>query len=296
MTAQEVQQYCTALTKSSGSNFYYSFLFLPRERREAMYALYAFCREVDSVVDEPIPGVDPRERLVFWRTALQALYDDAVDQERASPGGAVMTCLADHIRRFGLPRAYFDDIITGVEMDLSVDRYATFKDLYSYCYLVASVVGLVCLKIFGAAAPESEAYAINLGVAFQLTNILRDVKSDAARGRIYLPIEDLERFQVTEREILGSVYTPAFRKLMEFEYQRAKDYYRMAKAALTKTDRQALLPAEIMSAIYQAILERISACDYQVYNRRITLPPLRRLIIAVQVWLDGRLKDRMSIF
>ena len=248
-----------------------------------MYALYAFCREVDSIVDEPIPGTDPRERLARWRTELNTLYH-SIEQGSTSHTGPVMTCLADHIRRFRLPRAYFEDIIEGVEADLTTYRYATFKDLYTYCYLVASVVGLACLKIFGAAAPESETYAINLGVAFQLTNILRDIKSDAARGRIYLPTEDLEQFQVTDREILGGVYTPAFRRLMEFEGRRAEDYYRLAKAALTKTDRQALLPAEIMSAIYQAILARISASDYQVFSGRITISPLRRLTIAIQVW------------
>jgi 15-cis-phytoene synthase len=291
MTAQQAQEYCRSLTKSSGSNFYYSFLFLPREQRDAMYAVYAFCREVDGIVDEPVPGTDPREHLARWRMVLKALYD-SIDQDRAIDGGAVTTCLANHIRRFKLPRIYFEEIIRGVEMDLTVTRYGTFKDLYSYCYLVASVVGLICLKIFGARAPESETYAINLGVAFQLTNILRDVQSDAARGRIYLPLEDLQQFQVTEQEILENTYSPAFRKLMAFEYQRAKDYYGLAQTALTETDRQALLPAEIMNAIYRAVLEQISALDYRVFDHRIRVSPLRRVTIAMQLWLKTRAKRR----
>jgi phytoene synthase len=289
MTSWEAQQYCTTLTKRSGSNFYYSFLFLPRERREAMYTVYAFCREVDSAVDDPAPGSDPRASLARWRADLAAIYgpDRSPPTDPVSP---VMPCLADHIRRLSIPQEYFDDIIAGVEMDLTVNRYATFQDLYTYCYRVASAVGLVCLKIFGAHAPESHAYAVNLGIAFQLTNILRDVKSDGASGRIYLPQEDLARFGYTEQEMLAGAYTPAFIKLMEFECLRARDYYRRAAAALSDGDRRALLPAEIMRAIYHTILDRIEASRYQVFVRRITLSPPRRLAVALKAWLACRLR------
>ena len=287
MTAQEGQQYCTALTKGSGSNFYYSFLFLPKKRREAMYAVYAFCREVDSIVDEPIAGSDPREALACRRAELARIY-------RSSPtlpqdfGLPIMACLAEHIRRFEIPQAYFDEIISGVEMDLSVHRYETFKELSVYCSRVASAVGLVCLKIFGALRPESEAYAINLGLAFQLTNILRDVKSDAARERIYLPQEDLNRFRVSEQEILDNMYSSRFRELMAFECRRAHDYYRRAEASLAPTERPMLLPAEIMRGIYQLILRRIEALQYQVFGERITLPASRRIAVALKVWYAGR--------
>jgi 15-cis-phytoene synthase len=202
----------------------------------------------------------------------------------------VLTCLESHIRRLDIPREYFDDIIAGVEMDLTITRYATFRDLYQYCYRVASVVGLICLKIFGARAPEAQAYAVNLGVAFQLTNILRDLKADGARGRIYLPGEDLERFGYAERDLLAGAYTPGFIRLMEFECGRAQEYYRAAEAALPEADRRALLPAEIMRAIYHTILERIEGAQYQVFARRITLSAPHRLAVALRAWLACRFK------
>jgi phytoene synthase len=287
MTSKEAQRYCTALTKRSGSNFYYSFLFLPQARREAMHAVYAFCREVDSAVDDPAPGTDPRASLTRWRADLAAIYrpDEPLHDAGVSP---VMFCLSDHIRRLGIPQEYFDEIINGVEMDLAITRYATFQDLYTYCYRVASVVGLTCLKIFGARAPESQDYAVKLGIAFQLTNILRDIGPDGARGRIYVPQEDLARFGHSEDAILARAYTPAFISLMEFQCRRAQDYYRTAEAALPEADRHALLPAEIMRAIYHTILERIEAARYQVFSRRITLSPPRRLAIALQTWWVGR--------
>jgi 15-cis-phytoene synthase len=285
MTRREAQRYCTSLTRRSGSNFYYSFLFLPKARREAMYALYAFCREVDSTVDEATPGSDPQTRLNLYRAEMDTLYSaNGMTSPLVSP---VMICLAAHIQRFRIPQAYFKDIISGVEMDLSVFRYQTFQDLQTYCYRVASAVGLICLKIFGAVRPESETYAINLGIAFQLTNILRDIKTDAARGRIYLPQEDLKCFKVTEEQILAGTDGPAFRRLMAFECGRAHDFYRLAREALTTTDRRVLLPAEIMRAIYARILEKIESADYQVFRQRITVAPSRRLAIALTMWLTN---------
>lgn len=286
MTSTEAQRYCTALTKRSGSNFYYSFLFLPQERREAMHAVYAFCREVDSAVDDPAPGTDPRASLTRWRAGLAAVYrpDEPLHDAGVSP---VMFCLSDHIRRLGIPQEYFDEIINGVEMDLTVTRYATFQDLYTYCYRVASVVGLTCLKIFGANAPESKDYAVKLGLAFQLTNILRDIGPDGERGRIYVPQEDLARFGYSEEALLARAYTPAFISLMEFQCRRAQDYYRAAESALPEADRHALLPAEIMRAIYYKILHGIEANRYQVFTRRITLSPPHRLAVALKTWLAG---------
>ncbi len=296
MTSQEAQAYCTTLAKRSGSNFYYSFFFLPPDRRDAMHAVYAFCKEVDSVVDEPAPGSNPHERLARWREELASLYrtERSTAASPAPPLSPVMTCLAGHVRRLGIPREYFDDIIAGVEMDLTINRYATFHDLYQYCYRVASAVGLACLKIFGARTPEAQTYAINLGVAFQLTNILRDLKPDGARGRIYLPMEDLTRFGYGEQDLLASAYTPAFVNLMEFECRRAQEYYWAAEAALPEADRRSLVPAEIMRAIYHTILERIEACRYRVFSRRITLSPPHRLAVALKAWLTCRLSGRHS--
>lgn len=289
MTSQEAQQYCTDLARRSRSNFYYSFFFLPQERRDAMHAVYAFCREVDSVVDDPAPGSDPRTHLARWRADVAALYraDGAAWVNSLNP---VIVCLADHIRRLGIPQEYFDEIISGVEMDLAITRYATFHDLYQYCYRVASVVGLVCLKIFGARAPEAQTYAVNLGVAFQLTNILRDLKPDGARGRIYLPVEDLARVGYGEQDLLAGVYTPEFIRLMEFQCRRAQEYYHAAEAALPASDRRALLPAEIMRAIYHTILQRIESSRYEVFTHRITLSPPRRLAVALKTWLACRLR------
>lgn len=289
MTSQEAQQYCTDLARRSRSNFYYSFFFLPQERRDAMHAVYAFCREVDSVVDDPAPGSDPRMHLARWRTDVAALYraDGAARVNSLNP---VIVCLADHIRRLGIPQEYFDEIISGVEMDLAITRYATFHDLYQYCYRVASVVGLVCLKIFGARALEAQTYAVNLGVAFQLTNILRDLKVDGERGRIYLPVEDLARFGYGEQDLLAGVYTPEFISLMEFQCRRAQEYYHTAEAALPESDRRVLLPAEIMRAIYHTILQRIEASRYEVFTHRITLSPPRRLAVALKTWIACRLR------
>lgn len=289
MTTREAQAYCTRLTKESGSSFYYSFLFLPRERREAMYALYAFCRDVDSAVDDPRPGSDPQAYLARWRSALAIVYTNSPPPagEDFSP---VLICLAHHIRRFDLPRVYFEEIIAGVEMDLTATRYATFEDLYTYCYRVASVVGLICLRIFGARAAESETYAVNLGLAFQLTNILRDVGADAARGRIYLPLEDLARFAVYEHEILAGRYNDAFSRLMDFECGRARAYYDRAEKALPESDRRALVPAEIMRAIYRTILGRIEASGHQIFSGHITLSAGHRLAIALRAWMAAYLK------
>jgi len=293
MTSQDAQQYCTDLTQQSGSNFYYSFFFLPKARRNAMHAVYAFCREVDGVVDEPVPGSDPRVHLARWRADIASLYQPNSGHAQPNSGHApasnpIIICLADHVRRLNIPQDYFNEIITGVEMDLTITRYTTFDELYQYCYRVASVVGLICLQIFGAHRPESQTYAVNLGIAFQLTNILRDIKGDGERGRIYLPQEDLARFGYSEQDLLAGAATPAFRHLMEFECRRAQEYYRAAEAALPESDQRALLPAEIMRAIYHTILERIEASRDDVLTRRITLSPSRRVVVALHAWLASQ--------
>jgi phytoene synthase len=285
MTPEQAQAYCTAVTKRSGSNFAYSFLFLPPERREAMYTVYAFCREVDSAVDDPQPGSDPAAALARWRAELAAAFEGA-------PTHPVTISLAGHARRLHIPQAYFEDLIMGVEMDLTTTRYATFEELYTYCYRVASVVGLICLRVFGTGASGAADYAVNLGLAFQLTNILRDIATDANRGRIYLPQEDLARFGCPEKDLLTRNSSPAFLELMRFECARARDYYhkaRQAVEALPAADRRALTVAEIMRGVYARILDRIEAAQYQVFGPRITLAPTHRLAIAAGVWLRSRL-------
>ena len=284
MTPGEAQRYCTHLTKRSGSNFYYSFLFLPRARREAMYTVYAFCKEVDNAVDEPPPGTDPRQQLDLWRRELAAAY-------RGSPTFPVTRSLAEHVRRLSIPQTYFEELIKGVEMDLTVTRYASFDALSLYCYRVASVVGLICLHIFGTTSPRAQDYAVNLGMAFQLTNILRDLKTDAERGRIYVPQEDLSRFGYTEHDLARHTYNLAFADLMRFEAERAREYYAKAERALhalPRNERHALTVAEIMRAVYSRILQRIQASEFRVFEQRVTLSTRHRLMVAAAVWLRSR--------
>jgi phytoene synthase len=285
MTLPEAQAYCTALTKQSGSNFYYSFLFLPRRKREAMYTIYAFCKQVDSAVDDPPGGSNPQEELGRWRNELEAAY-------HGQPTFPVTISLAAHVRTLGIPQQYFKELINGVEMDLLQARYATFQDLSLYCYRVASVVGLICLHIFGATSPRAQDYAVNLGMAFQLTNILRDLGTDADRNRIYLPREDLVKFQYPEEDLLKRTHSQPFRQLMTFQATRTRLYYDKARAALLslpKQEQRALTVAEIMRGVYVRILDRIERDDFHVFGPRVSLSTPYRLAIALGVWLRARL-------
>lgn len=287
MTPADAQAYCTALTKQSGSNFYYSFFFLPQARRDAMYTVYAFCREVDNAVDDAPAGSDPQQAIAQWRDELAAAY-------RGTPTHPVTISLARHARELAIPQEYFAELISGMEMDLTTLRYKTFDELSRYCYRAASVVGLICLHVFGTRSSLARDYAIDLGMAFQLTNILRDLGSDADRGRIYLPQDELARFGCGEEDMLRKSYTPAFRELMRFQTERAKSYYDKANQAIRKmpkADRQALTPAEIMRGVYSRILDRIIASDYQVFGPRITVSPAHRLVIAAGIWLSSRLRS-----
>ena len=284
MTVSDAQAYCTAYTKKSGSNFYYSFLFLPKSKREAMYTVYAFCKAVDSAVDEPTAGSNPKDELKRWREEVEAVYSGA-------PTTPIMVSLAHHVKTLGIPKAYFEELIKGVEMDLSNNRYVTFDELSLYCYRVASVVGLICLHVFGVTSARAQDYAVALGMAFQLTNILRDVGTDAAEGRIYLPQDDLRKWNHPEKAILNRSYSPEFHALMEYEASRAHHYYKRADAALmglSASERRALTVAEIMRGIYSRILERIERSNYQVFGPRISLTTTQRVVIALRVWIRSR--------
>ncbi|HEX6726728.1 MAG TPA: presqualene diphosphate synthase HpnD [Nitrospira sp.] len=284
MTVSDAQAYCTAYTKNSGSNFYYSFLFLPKAKRHAMYTIYAFCKAVDSAVDEPATGSNPKDELKRWREELEAVYS-------GTPTIPIMVSLAHHVKTLGIPKAYFEELIKGVEMDLLNNRYVTFDELSLYCYRVASVVGLICLHIFGVTSARAQDYAVALGMAFQLTNILRDVGSDAAERRVYLPLDDLQKWNYPEKAMLNRSYSPEFRALMEYEASRAHHYYKRADAALKGLpphERRALTVAEIMRGIYSRILERIERSNYQVFGPRISLTTTQRLMIALRVWLRSR--------
>jgi phytoene synthase len=278
-----------SLTRASRSNFYYAFLFLPRAQRQALYSVYAFCRITDDLVDETAApagvmpgGTSPIDRLKAWRAELDACF-------RGEPSHPVTVRLAETILAFRIPHGYFEELLDGVEMDLTKSRYATFAELQQYCHRVAGVVGLMCIQIFGYRHPDTRCYAERLGTAFQLTNILRDLGTDADRGRIYLPQEDLERFGVAEADLLNRRKSPAFDALMRFEVGRARHSYAAAEAALPPEDRPNMLAAEIMGTIYARILDRIEAADYDVFSRRIRLTDAHRLWLAARCWAGHRL-------
>jgi len=275
MTADE---YCRQKAASSGSSFYYSFLFLPPERRRAITALYAFCREVDDVVDE---GVDPQvaaAKLSWWRAEVANLF-------AGRPQHPVTRALQPHLESFAITAERLNQIIDGMEMDLRQTRYLDWRALERYCYHVASVVGLLAAGIFGYRDARTLEYAKNLGIAFQLTNIIRDVGEDARKNRVYLPVEDLQRFGVPAADILQAKETPAFRSLMEFQAERARGYYQSAMSALPLEDRRAQRPGLIMAAIYRTLLDEIQREGFQVLTRRTSLTPLREFWIAWRTWV-----------
>ena len=271
-------QYCESKAAKSGSSFYYSFRLLPPERRRAITALYAFCREVDDVVDEVHdPGV-ARAKLAWWRTEVAAVYEGA-------PQHPVAQALVPVVRAYRLPREHFDAVIDGMAMDLAQQRYADFADLERYCHRVAGVVGLMSAEIFGYEEASTAGFARDLGIAFQLTNIVRDVGEDARRGRIYLPQEDLARFGVSASAVLRAREEPGFRELMAFEVERARAWYDRAMGQLAPRDRKAQRASLAMAAIYRALLDEIARDGYRVLDRRTSLTPLRKLWIA---WRTAR--------
>jgi phytoene synthase len=271
-------EYCRQKAASSGSSFYYSFLFLPSERRRAITALYAFCREVDDVVDE---GMDPQvaaAKLAWWRAEVANLF--------AGKAQHPVTQALDPFRdRFSIDQKKLGEIIDGMEMDLRQTRYLDWAGLERYCYRVASVVGLLAAGIFGYRDARTLDYARNLGIAFQLTNIIRDVGEDARKNRVYLPVEDLQRFGVPAADILQAKETPAFRSLMEFQAERARGFYQSAMSALPPEDRRAQRPGLIMAAIYRTLLDEIQRGGFHVLTQRTSLTPLRKFWIAWRTWV-----------
>jgi phytoene synthase len=269
--------YCQDKAAKSGSSFYYSFMFLPAERRQAITALYAFCREVDDVVDECHDLTLAQTKLEWWRQEVGRVYS-------GTPTHPVGHALKDVLQRFRLPQEQLLEIIDGMAMDLSQTRYLDFKGLQLYCYRVASVVGLLAAEIFGYQDRQTLKYAHDLGLAFQLTNIIRDVGEDARRGRIYLPVDELQRFNVPAKDILEARYSDAFRELMAFQAERAEKFYDQAFAQLPAVDRKAQRPGLVMAAIYRTLLREIAADGFQVLDRRTSLTPLRKVWLAGTTW------------
>ncbi len=273
-------EYCQNKAAKSGSSFYYAFLFLPPERRRAITALYAFCREVDDIVDETTEPSVARMKLAWWRTQVEQLYLGHSEHP-------VMQALAPHVQPYQLEQSRMLAVIDGMEMDLDHSRYMDWPSLRRYCWHAASVVGELSASIFGHTRPETLAYAEKLGLAFQLTNIIRDVGDDARRGRIYLPVDDMQQFNVTAEEIIQRKHSERFEALMRFETERARQYYREAMQALPEQDRRAQRPGLMMAAIYHALLGEIERDNWQVLDQRISLTPIRKFWLAWKTWVGG---------
>lgn len=269
------------LEQNRESNFYFSFLILPKPKREAIETIYAFCRTTDDIVDEAGDDTEKYARLLLWTDELKrSLYGVS----RYS----LLNKLGTIIHRFNIPVEHFYELIKGMEMDLTKKRYATFGELEQYCYRAASTVGLICAEVFGYTNEETRQYAINLGIALQLTNILRDIKSDGKRGRIYLPQEDLRKFGYSEDELLQNVYDHRFVDLMKFECDRTHEYFRKAKAFLAEEDKPLFSAARTMGNIYYLLLRRIESVHYDVFTKRIRLSSSIKFLVAVALRLRNK--------
>ena len=263
---------------SRDTSFYYSFLVLPNQQRSAIITVWDACRAIDDAVDEARDEAQAARQLGFWRQEIARVFEGA---EAQSPQGQALVPVA---RQFDLPRRAFEDLIDGVQMDLGHRRYETFDDLREYCWRVASTVGLICLNIFGCRHPGGRDYAMNLGLALQLTNIVRDVKTDLDHGRVYLPQDELRRFGCTEQDLAAGAVTPGIHALLEHQLVRARTFYERAAAAMPAGEARHLAAAEIMGAIYFGILRKIEARDYDVFREVVRVPRPERAWIAASTW------------
>ncbi len=279
----DFRAYCRELTRRSGSNFYYSFRLLPREKREAMFAVYAYCREIDDVVDGDAPRSEKLEIIEWWRREVEECF-------AGKPHHPISRAILASHERFPLPRRHFEDLLDGFEMDATRNRYATFEDLQQYCFRVASAVGLICIEIFEYQDKWAREYAEKLGKALQITNILRDVPVDLERNRVYLPEEDMARFGVSEADLRAGKMTPQIRSLFEFEWNRAGEFFRECGPDRLGKDRTNFFPAEIMGAIYQCLWREIRRRGFDVFGERIRISSVRKMEIALRVYLASRLR------
>lgn len=271
------------IARKSKSSFYYAFNLLPAEQRDAMNTVYAFCRETDDIVDEGTTNDDLKfEKLRKWRIELEKSLKGHSDYP-------LINKLSKTIQNFNIPLEPFFDLIKGMEMDLQKKRYLTFGDLQTYCYNVASTVGLMCIEIFGYKHPSARDFAVNLGIALQLTNILRDIKKDAEKGRIYLPKEDLDKFNYKESDVFNSIYNENFQRMMKYQVERATDYFNSATDCLNPEDKRAMFAARAMQHIYYRMLKKIVSADYDVYNNKIKISTARKVGISLGVWAKYRL-------
>ena len=307
--------HCQRITKEYAQNFYYAFRTLPARKRRAIYAAYAFCRACDDIADEDLP-LDEKRRL-FAQTRQSLLRSqrrspplsgegdgngdlpamDAPGSRLAGDSGSgdlVFTALGDMCRSFGIPQHYFGEVIEGVEMDLARTRFRDFNELRAYCYKVASVVGLICIEVFGYDDPRAKEYAVDLGIAMQLTNILRDVKEDADRGRIYIPLDEMASSGYSERELMDGVVNDAFRDLMKLQVDRARRYFDSGKRLIPLLSPAARACPAVLHGVYSTILSRIESSGFDVFERRIGLSKARKLFIMARLWA-GRLTPAVPL-
>jgi phytoene synthase len=271
------------IAKKSKSSFYYAFNLLPADQRDAMNTVYAFCRQTDDIVDEAsAPNEMKYEKLRKWRIELEKSLHGHSDY-------LIINKLSSTIQKFNIPLEPFFDLLKGMEMDLQKNRYITFDDLRTYCYNVASTVGLMCIEIFGYRNPSAKDFAVNLGIALQLTNILRDIKKDADQGRIYLPQEDLQKFNYKESDIFSNLYNDNFQKMMKYQVERAKVYFDAATTSLDLEDKKAMFAARAMQHIYYRMLNKIVDADYDVYHNKIKISTFKKVGISLGVWAKYRL-------
>ncbi len=282
MEQSNSNNYTRDKTRKSKTNFYYSFLFLPKAKRDAIFTIYSFCRQTDDIVDNIESPDAARKELDQWRSELEACY-------AGNPQHPITEAMQTVIEQFNMPKEYFHALIDGCEMDLVKKRYATFEELKEYCYRVASVVGLISIEIFGYSSPNAKQYAIDLGMALQLTNIMRDVGEDARIDRIYMPADELERFKYSESDLLNEVYNPAFVEFMKFHADRAQQYYDSANKLYSRRDHHLLFPAEIMKKIYYSLYKKIVLADFNVYPERIRISNSQKMRIALSIWLGSRI-------
>lgn len=279
---ERAYRFCRNLARTKAGNFYYAFIFLPKPKRRAIYALYAFCQYTDNLVDEVPRKVNPVSDI----DKLRADLANCLEGKYSSP---LFIALGDSIRRYSLPIEHFHELIDGIESDLHLTRIETFDDLERYCYLVASTVGLLCVEIFGYRDKAVRRYAENLGVALQLTNIIRDIKEDALRGRVYLPVEDLERFNYSLDDLANELVNENFHRLMELQYNRALEFYRRAEEALPPEELKSQVASEIMKKIYRELLETVKRSGFRIFDERISVKSSRKILLALTTYLNIRL-------
>ncbi|MFQ5860782.1 MAG: presqualene diphosphate synthase HpnD [Dehalococcoidia bacterium] len=271
---------CRRITRAEAKNFYYAFITLPANKRRAIYASYAFCRLCDDATDDVLPLQEKLQRLRETEEQLQLAY-------QGQPPGPLFTALAHAASQYHIPQEYFQEVLRGVEMDLTVTRYRTFEELRTYCYRVASAVGLICLEVFGYRDPEAKEHAVDLGLAMQLTNILRDVREDLERDRIYLPQEEMEQFGYSEEELRQGVVNQAFLELMHFQAQRARRYFDSGLRCLPFLSWRARACPAVLGGIYQRILDRLEASQFNVFDGRLSLSSREKLFLTARLWLQS---------